>query len=220
MKINIKRVRLELLETARAYEDKKMLPRPAESFQESCSRIPTYSGESFQESGARIPLYLIETTLKELSAEGLIRGTEIGDKSYLVTEITDDGREELTGTRKRRDELTGRLLTNNFRDEDEDKAKIYIERLKVGLLEKTWVYGKEQMLPKQAEAFLESQSLIPLWMVESALKELNAEGLIDGTEMRNKNYMVTGITVTGITDAGLETLKSSGRLFRLKRRYK
>lgn len=205
MKINFQRLRLRLLETTLAFENEKMLPQSSEAYVEPHSPVKAFD---------------IVPVLRQLRAEGLIDGIKMENGNYLVTGITDDGREELTGTRERRDKLTGRLLTSLFRDEDEDEAKIYIERLKVGLLEMTWVYGKEQMLPKHAEAFLESRSLIPLWMVESALKELNAEGLIDGTEMRNKNYMVTGITVTGITDAGLETLKSSGRLFRLKRRYK
>lgn len=93
--------------------------------------------------------------------------------------------------------------------------KIYIERLKFSLLETIWVYENRKMLPQHAESFKESGSLIPLHVIESTLKELNAEGLIDGTEMQDKGY-----TVIGITEAGRESLKSSGRLFRLKTQYK
>jgi hypothetical protein len=84
MRINFERLKFHLLDMAGGYEERKMLPQHAEAFQESRSYIP---------------LHVIESTLKELQADGLISGTEIEDKSYLVTGITDDGIEELKSPR-------------------------------------------------------------------------------------------------------------------------
>lgn len=90
----------------------------------------------------------------------------------------------------------------------------YLERMKWNALEMVWVYADRKILPQSSDSFHELDSVVsfPLNYLEITLKELKVEGLIDGTELGNDNYMVLGIT-----DDGIQKLISSGRLFRLKK---
>lgn len=92
--------------------------------------------------------------------------------------------------------------------------KAYLERMKWDTLEMVWVYADRKMLPQSSDSFHELDSVVsfPLNYLEITLKQLKAEGLIDGMEVGNERYMVLRIT-----DDGIEKLISSGRLFRLKK---